>query len=168
MFRRLHFLVPDAQHAKSIVNDLLKLGVDANRIHTYAEHNQKLEGLNPATRNQAHDKSAILEKIFWNANLVLFFTMAAILVMAIFTSRPMLALFCLAIMLICFAIGNFFASYIPHTHLQEFKHALSHNEMLMMVDVPDEKVAEIENKVHRHHPAAIDGGSSWTLKSVDI
>ena len=36
-----------------------------------------------------------------------------------------------------------------------------HGEILLMVDVTEERVADIENLVHRHHPEATVGGVSW-------
>ena len=168
MFRRLNFLIPNASLAQKLVNELTRLGVSDKNIHTYAEHNLPTGSLLPATKNQKEDRSQHLENMFWNANLSLFFIFLCLLIITLLTSHYLLSLVCLGIMLVSFAIGNFFATYIPHVHMSEFKNALSHNELLMMVDVPYEKMHDIETKIHRHHPAVVEGGSSWTLKGVDI
>jgi len=168
MFRRLNFLLPNAQLAQKVVNELSGLGVKDRNIHTYAKHDLPTASLNPATENQINDEAQEIENIFWNGNLFMFFVFLIILVVAMTTQQYMLALLSLAVMMLSFAAGNFFAQHIPHTHMSEFKEALNHNELLLMVDVPDEKVGYIENTIHRHHPAAFEGGSSWTLKSVDI
>ena len=168
MFRRLNFLLPNAQLAQKVVNELSSLGVKNRYIHAYAKQNFPAASLNPATVNQINDEAREIEKIFWNGNLFMFFLFFIILIVAITNQQYMLALLSLAVMILNFAAGNFFAKHIPHTHISEFKEALNHNELLLMVDVPDEKVGYIENKIHRHHPAAIEAGTSWTLKSVDI
>jgi len=168
MFRRLHFLLPNANLAQGVVNELLSLGINSKYIHTYAEHNLPLDSLQPATHNQASDKAQHIENFFWNGNLIVFAIFLLVFIASLITATYQLALISIGIMLITFAIGNFFTHYIPHTHLSNFKDAISHNELLMMVDVPDEKVAEIEESIHRHHPAAVEGGTSWTVKGADI
>ena len=168
MFRRLNFLLPNAKLAQKVVNELSKLGVKDKNIHTYAKHSLPIASLNPATENQANDEAQAIENIFWNGNLIMFFIFLLIMLVAITYQQYILSLLSIAVMIISFAAGNFFARHIPHTHLSEFKEALNHNELLMMVDVPDEKVGVIENTIHRHHPAAFECSSSWTLKSVDI
>ena len=37
----------------------------------------------------------------------------------------------------------------------------AHGEILLMVDVTEERVADVENLVHHHHPEAAVGGVSW-------
>lgn len=168
MFRRLHFLLPNAKLAQNVVNELLSLGINSQQIHTYAEHNQPIESLRPATENQSHDKAQKIENIIWLGNLILFGVFLSLFIVSIISSYYLFSLACLGVMLISFASGNFFARHIPHVHFNQFKDALSHNELLMMIDIPDDKVDEIESSIHRHHPAAIEGGSSWMIKSADI
>ncbi len=168
MFRRLHFLLPNAKLAQNVVEELLKLGVASKNIHTHAKESLPTGSLRPATDNQKHDRAKRLEKLFWNSNLAMFFILLFLMIVSLANSYFLLAIGCLAVMTVNFAIGNFFAAHIPHIHMDEFKHALSHNELLLMVDVKDDQVYEIEKTIHRHHPAAVEGGSSWTLKSIDI
>jgi hypothetical protein len=168
MFRRLNFLLPNAELAQKVASELDNLGVNQNNIHTYAKRKLPIGSLNPATDNQINNEAQQIENIFWKGNLVLFFIFMLICVAAIAAQQYILALLSLGIMILSFTAGNFFVKHIPHTHFNEFKHATSHNELLMMVDVQDSDVDYIENRIHRHHPAAIEGGSSWTLKGVDI
>lgn len=168
MFRRLHFLLPNARLAQDVANELIDLGVNNNHIHTYAEHDLPLESLKPASHNQSHDRAQQIENFLWNGNLIVFAIFLATLIASLVTENYQLSLVCLSVMLVSFALGNFFTQNIPHVHLNQFKDAVSHNELLMMIDVPNEDVGHIEYLIHRHHPAAIDGGSSWTLKNADI
>ncbi len=168
MFRRLNFLLPNAKLAQKVVNELLQLGVKDKNIHTYAEHNLPIDSLNPATKNQAHDEAQKIENIFWSGNLFLFFIFLAVFVIALISGEYILSLLALGVMVLTFSVGDFFSRHIPRTHLNNFKHALSHNELLLMVDVPNEKAGMIEDRIHRHHPAAFEGGSSWAFKNIDL
>lgn len=168
MFRRLNFLLPNAQLAQKVVSELSMLGVKEKNIHTYAEHSLPTGSLNLATENQVNDEAQLIEDIFWKGNLSLFFIFLIISVITLGTQQYFLSLMSFGVMILSFMAGNFFVKHIPHTHLSEFKHAVNHNELLMMIDVPDEKAGFIENTIHRHHPSAVEGGSSWTLKGVDI
>jgi len=168
MFRRLNFLLPNVQLAQKVVNELIELGVNKKNIHTYTRQNIPTGSLNLATKNQTQDEAQKIENIFWNGNLILFFIFLILCISAIAMQQYSLALLSLGIMILSFSAGNFFARHIPHTHFGEFKHALSHNELLLMVDVPNNKVGDIENLIHRHNPAAIEGGSSWALKNIDL
>ena len=168
MFRRLHFLLPNQQLAKSVVEELNSLGINNKQIHAYAEHSLPIGYLPPVTKNQAHDKNLQLENLFWKGNLFVFFVSFAVCMVSLIIANYTLALMCAAVMLISFSIGNFFARHIPHVHLYQFADALSHNELILMVDVDDEKLAMVEKNIHRHHPAVIEGGSCWTINGMNI
>ena len=168
MFRRLHYLLPNQQLAQVVVEELNSMGIKNKQIHAYAEHKMPIGALPPVTKNQAHDKTLQLENLFWKGNLILFFVLFAACIYSIVIASYLSALICAALMLVSFSIGNFFAKHVPHVHLYQFAHALNHNELLLMVDVDDEKIAMVEKNIHRHHPAAVEGGSCWTIKGMNI
>ena len=76
--------------------------------------------------------------------------------------------FALLTMLITFIAGQHFVARIPDVHLTEFTDALAHGEILLMVDVPLYRVAEIETFVHQQHPEATVAGTSWTMDAFGI
>jgi hypothetical protein len=43
---------------------------------------------------------------------------------------------------------------IPNSRLAQFQDAIARGELLMMIDVPRDRVEEIEALVKRHHPEA--------------
>jgi hypothetical protein len=63
-----------------------------------------------------------------------------------------------------FALGEWFIDHVPNIYLTEFRDALAHGEILLMVDVPAWRVKEIEDHIHSHHPEAAVGGVGWTLE----
>jgi len=168
MFRRLHFLLPNQQLAKAVVEELNDLGINNQQIHAYAEHNMPVSKLPSVTKNQAHDKTLQVENLLWKGNLILFFLLLTVCIVSLVIVNYTLALICASLMLVSFVIGNFFAQHIPHVHLYQFADALSHNELMLMVDVDDEKLEIVERNIHRHHPAVVEGGSCWTVKGMNI
>ena len=52
--------------------------------------------------------------------------------------------------------------------VKDFHQEMSHGEILLMVDVMGYRVHGIEQHVHRHHPEAVSGGSSWMIDAFDL
>lgn len=75
----------------------------------------------------------------------------------------LLAMIAVTVMAVTCFSAAFYAMRVPETSLAEFRGALSHDEILLMVDVPRSQVAEIEDLIRHRHPSAQAGGSSWTL-----
>lgn len=167
MLRRLFFLFPDEDHAQGVVTQLVFLNISERNIHAIS-HGVALKNLPRATERQKNDTAFRVESFLWNANLLLF----VLAVMAFFVSLVMSAfywsLLALFVMVVTFFAGEHFVVNVPDVHLTEFTDALSHGEILLMVDVPAERVAEIENIVQHRHPEAVCGGVSWTVDAFGI
>ena len=46
--------------------------------------------------------------------------------------------------------------------------ALPHREVLLMIDVPGRRVAEIEALAYKRHSEAIAGGTSWAVDAIGM
>ena len=160
MLRRLFFLFPDTEHAQRVVDALVERDVQMRRIHAIAK-GVSLGTLPEATERQKKDTKFRLEWFIWNTNLMLFIIAVTVFI----ASLGLLSLF---VMLLTFIMGEQFAVKVPDVQLTEFTDALAHGEVLLMVDVPVYRVAEIEGYVHHHHPEAAIGGVSWTIDSLGI
>ncbi|MCW9014751.1 MAG: hypothetical protein OQL06_13300 [Gammaproteobacteria bacterium] len=168
MFHRLYFLLPNEALTQNIVTECYQSGVSRRHIHVHGRNGIQLKSLPKATMRQRLDVSRIIEKIAWNTDLVIFFAaLIGAVITAMFGAFQWSALL-VGIMLVAFILGYLFAGHVPRVHLDEFNDALHHGEILLMIDVPAKKVAEIERLVERHHPAAIPGGASWTLDALGI
>ena len=168
MNRRLYFLLPDRAHALSVVNELAGSGLDLEQMHTLAGRQVSLEGLPEATTAQRHDLAHRLETLLWDGHLVVFgLALGPLLTLGIVNGLSAWLLLPLGIMLASFLTGLRFTR-LPNVHLDEFRDALSHGEILLMVDVPAARVADIEHRVHRHHPEATVGGVGWGTKTLGI
>ena len=167
MLRRLFFLFPDTEHAQRAVDHLGERGVAVRRMHTIAK-GVDLGSLPKATARQKRDTKFFLERLVWNTNLVLFALAAIVFIASLVLGSVIWAALSLFVMLLTFISGEQFAVKVPDVHLTEFTDALAHGEVLLMVDVPVYRVAEIEGFVHHHHPEAAVGGVSWTLDTLGI
>lgn len=167
-FRRLYFVIPDETQAAQVVNDLEISGVGIQHMHAIAGRGATLTRLPPATERQRQDAGSRLERIAWNGDLMLFFLGLIGLIASLVWASLVGSLLSVVLMLLTLVGGALFALRVPDTHLDEFRGALSHSEVLLMVDVPRQRVAEIEEMVRRRHPEAIPGGTGWTIEALHI
>jgi len=167
MLRRLFFLFPDEERAQRAVNQLVFLNISERNIHAIA-HGVKLKTLPEATERQKNDTAFRVESFLWRANLLLFVVSLIAFFIALVTASFYWTLFALFIMTITFFAGEHFVVNVPDVHLTEFTDALSHGEVLLMVDVPADRVAEIESMIHHRYPEAVVGGVSWTVDAFGI
>ena len=161
MKRRLYFLLPDRAHALSVVDELTHEGISIENIHALGSKGTQLDGLPIASPRQFSDAASHLESFLWNANLLSFIVAIGIFIILLVTTGWSLWLLVpVAIMVANFLAGLRFTR-LPNTHLDEFRDALAHGEILLMVDVPEQRVADIEDQIHHHHPEATVGGVCW-------
>lgn len=166
--RRLYFVISDEPQAAQVVNDLETAGVAVQHMHAIAGRGTTLTRLPPATERQRQDAGARLERIAWTGDLTLFFLGLVGLIASLIWASPAGSLLSVVLMALTLVAGVLFAVRVPDTHLDEFRGALSHSEVLLMVDVPRQRVAEIEELVRRRHPEAIPGGTGWTIEALHI
>lgn len=166
MKRRLYFLLPDTGHTRAVVNDLEAFGINTEAMHVLAKPGVNLGGLPAATGRQRTDSGARLETILWDGNLTIYFiALLALVTMAFMEPGWFWLLLPAAVMLVTFLMGVVFTSQVPNVHLSEFRDAMHHGELLLMVDVPLWRVERVEALVHKHHPEAVatSPGTSGTI-----
>ena len=168
MLRRLFFLFPDAEHAQRAVDKLVEREIHTRHIHAIANNGVDLGDLPEATERQKKDIKFRFEWIVWNTNLMLFAVALTVMIASLVLGSVIWAVGALLVAVLTFIAGEQFAVKVPDVHLTEFTDALSHGEVLLMLDVPVNRVAEIENFVHHRHPEAAVGGVSWTIDALSI
>ncbi len=164
MNQRLFFLFPDREHTLNAVNELVGQGFDPRHMHTLAGKGSSVDGLPGCNAHQQDDYAARLEFWGWRLNLALFFLSAAALLLMIVLEAGLWMLMPLLVMVASFLLGERF-THLPNAHLDEFRAALTHGEILLMVDTPRPRVEEVERRMHQH-PEVISGGSSWNLPAL--
>ncbi len=162
MKRRLFFVMPDADHALATIGDLENAGIERDHVHALAGRGVDAKMLPPPTARQRRDGAWRLERLLWNANLWIFTVALVGAIVAVLYDSTAGIVVSVIVMLGTLATGAWASIQVPDTHLDEFREALKHGEVLLMVDVPRGRVREIEERVARRHPEAVAGGSSWS------
>ncbi|MCK4834801.1 MAG: hypothetical protein KAT12_08480 [Gammaproteobacteria bacterium] len=167
MLRRLFFLFPDEEHAQRVVNQLVFLNISERNIHAISR-GAALKTLPEATDRQKKDIAFRVESVLWISNLLIFALAFVALIATLVVAEFFWSLVALFIMAVAFFAGEHFVVHVPDVHLTEFTDALSHGEILLMVDVPKARLVEIEDFVHHHNPEAAVGGVSWAVDAFGM
>jgi hypothetical protein len=157
--RRLYFLVPSAESAKSIVDELLLVRIPERHIHVVAKDHHVL------TDNQLPEAGLLQESDFVPAverGLAVGGATGLLAGLVAVTFPPAgLALGGGAILGMSLAgagVGAWMSGIIgtsaPNSRLKRFEEAIEGGQLLMVVDVSKERVDEIEELVHMHHEEA--------------
>lgn len=166
--RRLYFLVPDVESAKTIVNELLLARVEERNIHVVAKDHHALEAAHipEAGLFEESDFVPALERgLAVGGGTGLLAGIAAV-------TFPPAGLVLgggaiLATSLLGAGLGAWVASMIgvsvPNSHLQKFHDAVDKGQLLMLIDVPKDQVDNITNLIKNHHPEAKVKGTEPTV-----
>lgn len=164
--RRLYFLVPDANSAKAIVDELLLKHVEWRHMHVIARGDIPLGELPQAELAQRSDVLPALQRGVAAGAVT---GMLAGLVAMAFPPAG-LTIAGGAVVALTLAGGGFGAWMatmvgvdLPNTRLERYESAIADGQLLMMVDVPLDRVDEIEMLVRGHHPEADVRGADPTI-----
>jgi hypothetical protein len=158
--RRIYFLAPNIEISQKIVDELLLARIEERHIHVLAKRGTPMENLPEATYLQKSDFIPALEQGLALGGLT---GMLGGLIAVALPAGPVLAGGAiLATSLAGAGVGALMSSMVGSSigsrRIQQFEEALEKGEFLMMVDVPRERVEEIETLVKKHHPDAECGG----------
>ena len=162
--RRLYFLIPSIDSAKTIVDELLLARIEERHIHiAAADHHALVEAHLPeANLLQESDFVPAVERglAIGGATGIL----AGIAAVTI--PGAALALGGGAILGIGLAgagagawISGMIGVSVPSSRLKEFESAIAEGKLLMMVDVPKSQVDSVTELVKSHHPEALVEGT---------
>ena len=155
MRRRLYFMLPDTYSAKQIADELLLARIEISHIHVMAKDGVALDGLHEASILQKSDFVHGVESglvIGGAAGIV-----AGVVALLYPPSGVTLHLVSILITALLGAgigawVSSMIASSVPNSRLKQYASALEAGGVLMMVDVPSGRVAEIQQLVGRRHP----------------
>ena len=166
MRRRMYFVLPDIASAKQIVNDLLLARIEDRHMHFLAKDGVSLDGLHEASILQ---KSDIVHGA--ESGIVIGGVAGIAAGVAVMMFPPTGASMQLVTVLITAVLGSVFgawvssmiASSVPNSRLREFEHEIEAGKILLMVDVPGGRVAEIRELFGQRHPEASGRGQEPTI-----
>ncbi|TKC89482.1 DUF1269 domain-containing protein [Trinickia terrae] len=164
--RRVYFLLPTPQCAQSIVTELLLQRIEWRHIHVVANHNVVLDGLPAATLAQRSD---LLPSLARGTAVGCATGMLMGLIALVFPPEglPIAGGAVVTITLSGAGMGAWAASMIgvdvPNTRLKRFEEGIGRGELLMMIDIPKDRVHEIEDLIKLHHAEAHLEGEDPTI-----
>ncbi|PXX18388.1 DUF1269 domain-containing protein [Nitrosomonas ureae] len=153
--RRIYFLVPDITTTKKIVEDLLLQKIEEKHIHVIAKRGTPLEDLPEANLLQKTDFIPAVEQgvALGGATGLL----AGLVAVALPPASTVIAGgVLLATTLVGVGVGSWFGGMVGmsvgNRQIKEFEDAIEAGKLLVLVDVPTDRVAEIEDRVKQHLP----------------
>jgi hypothetical protein len=166
MERRLYFTFPLPAQARRAVRELVDSGVPRTAIHVVARDAGVLDDLPRATPAERGDLVWTLERLYWTANLAVFFAALVAFLGAAYAGRWVFAAAAAVGMAVTFVTGERFAAALPHAHLDELRVPLRHGEVVVMVDVSPDRVRGVEQLLSRLHPEVGVGGVGWHIHGL--
>ena len=166
MRRRLYFVLPDVPSAEQTMRDLLLARIEIGHIRCLARREMPLGELPEANFLQ---KTDVVHGATTGLAVGGIAGIAAGVLVVLFP--PGGASLQLVTVLIAGIAGAVFGAWVasmagtalPNSQLRAFESAIQSGSVLMMVDVPFTRVAEIRELVTRRHPEAIAGGTEPTV-----
>ena len=159
--KRIYFLVPDIATTKKIVDDLLLARIEERHIHVIAKRGTPLEDLPEANLLQKSDFIPAVEQglaLGGSSGML-----AGLIAVALPPASTVIAGGILLATTIAGAgvgawISGMVGMSIGNRRTQEFEAAIDAGELLVLADVPAQRVTEIEESVAQHLPTvAIEG-----------
>lgn len=164
--RRLYFLLPDVESARNMLNEMLLARIEERRIHFLAKRGSLPPELPEASVLQKTDivHGAQLGIVIGGVAgtlgglLVVFFPPGGV-------SLQLVTVLIAALLGALFGawVSSMAASAVPNSQLVRFQDDIGRGKVLMMVDVPMRRIAEISELVRRRHPEAISSGFEPTV-----
>lgn len=155
--RRIYFLVPDVAATKRIVDELLLARIEERHIHVIAKRGTPLENLPEANLLQKSDFIPAVEHglaLGGSAGIL-----AGLVAIALPATAPVIAGGVLLATTLAGAgvgawAGGMVGMSIGNTRIKQFEDAIEAGELLVLADVPRDRVDEIEARVKQHLPEA--------------
>jgi len=157
MRRRLYFLLPTTARARQAVDELLLARIDDHHIHVMAREDIPLGDLPQANVLQRSDLIHGLEVGLGVGGITGILTGLVAIAFppegVVLGGWTLLAT-ALAGALIGAWLAGMIGTDIPNSQLKEFALAVESGQILMMVDIPRDKVETVTKMIRHHHPEA--------------
>jgi hypothetical protein len=158
MKRRIYWLMPDLASARRVMHDLVQARVDAAHIHFAGPEGADMRGLHAANVWQTSDLLHAAESgLVIGSVMGVVVGLAAALLFPIVGEGPQWE-----VAAVLAVLGGLFGAWsssmigisIPSPRLARFQSAIASGQVLLMVDLPRARVADIEALLESAHPEA--------------
>jgi hypothetical protein len=154
--RRIYFLVPDIPTARRVVDDLLLARVHEPHLHVIAKRGTPLEALPEANLLQKSDFVPAVQRglaLGWSVGLL-----AGLVGVMLPPAGPVVAGGIVLASGLAGAgvgawLGGMVGMNVGNTRIKQFEAAIEAGQLLVLADVPKDRVEEIEARVRQHLPS---------------
>lgn len=151
--KRICFLVPNADSAHGIVDDIRQLGIDDSDIYVVANDEVPLGDMPDAGAVQESDFYPQLRRgLAMGGTVGIIGGLIAMRVAGSVFGGGAVLLFGLIGAGFSALLASMAGAAFPNSRLNEFEKAVESGHVLVMVDVPRDRVAEVERIVGERHP----------------
>ncbi|MGR9100895.1 MAG: DUF1269 domain-containing protein [Gammaproteobacteria bacterium] len=153
--RRIYFLIPDIGTTHKIVDELRSEGIEERNIHILAKRDTPLEDLPESGVTIKTDFIPAVERGAALGGTVGLLAGLVALRFAGFTiaGGPLLGVI-IAGATVGSLMGGLSGLGAGNTRLKQFEKAIDNGDLLMLLDIPKDRIDEISGSVTKHHPEA--------------
>ena len=152
MRRRLYFFIPSVTEAQHIVNELLVKRIPINHMHVIANDDIDILDLPEASMWQKNDIIHSLVVGFFIGGIIgIIAGIIAYYLLGVPFGGGLLATTIAGALLGAWC-ASMIGMTVPNTHLKQYSQYFDNGELMLMVDIPKERVEEIEALIHKRHP----------------
>jgi hypothetical protein len=156
IMRRIYFLVPDISTTRRVIDDLLLARVEERHLHVIAKRGTALEDLPEANLLQKSDFIPAVERglaLGWSVGLL-----AGLVGVALPLAGPVVAGGIVLASGLAGAgvgawLGGMVGMNVGNTRIKQFEAAIESGQLLVLADVPRDRVEEIQARVRQHLPS---------------
>jgi hypothetical protein len=157
MKRRLYLLVPDREVGKKVVDELLLAHVEWKHIHVIAKRGTPLEDLPEASHWQKSDVVPALQRaipVGGATGLLCGLVGLALEPHLVIAGGGILLATSLAGVGVGAYLGGMVGLNVGNTRHKAFEQAIERGELLVIADVPRDRVEDISERIREAHPQA--------------
>jgi len=162
--RRLYFLLPGLEVTHKVVDELLLARVEERHIHIIAREGTPLKDLPEANLMQKSDFLPALERgIAMGGATGIVAGLVAMAFPGVIIAGGALLAMGLAGAGMGAWLGGMIGVDVGNTHIRQFEEAIQGGQLLVLVDVPRDRVEDIQKGVKKHHADADFEGTEPTI-----
>lgn len=150
--RRLYFLLPDLDVTHTVVDELLLARVEERHIHIIAKEGTPLKDLPEASLIQKSDFVPAMERgVAMGGATGVVAGLAALAFPGVVIGGGALLAMGLAGAGMGAWLGGMIGMDVGNTHIKKFEEAVKSGHILVLVDVPKDRVENIQSLIKKHH-----------------
>jgi hypothetical protein len=160
--RRLYFVLPDVDTAQQVERDLLLAKIEDRRMHFLGKRGTDLKDLPEASLGQKtdlfHGMRVGLVAGGATGTCVGFILYQFPNLIGVSLDVGIVAILALVGAIFGAWVSSMIGSSTPNVRLREYEKTMEEGHILLMLDVPKERVDEVREIIRSHHPEVEDHG----------